>query len=103
MPEHAEDQGERAAPAAAQARIRPGGQAQQGERDEPADEVVARRRAGLRLQVVVVDHVQRDQGEPDQEEEGLADRPPPRRVSGGAEAGADRVGVCVAVIVGSYS
>ena len=39
--EHAEDQRERAAAAAAQARISPRGEPQQGKRDEPADEMVA--------------------------------------------------------------
>ena len=93
--EHAERQRQRAAPAAAQARIRPGGKAQQGERDEPADEMVARRGAGLRLQEVVVDHVQRDQGDRDQEQDDLAAPPaPPRDAAGlGWAAGGVRVAV----------
>ncbi len=69
--ERAERQCQRAAPPAAQARMRPGSKAEQGERDEPADEMVARRGAGLRLQVVVVDHVQREQGDPCQEQDDL--------------------------------
>ena len=41
---------------------------------------------GLRRHEVVVDHVQRDQGEAGQEDEGRA-TPPPRRVSSGADGG----------------
>ena len=70
--EHAEHQGERAATTAAQARIRPGGETEQRERDEAADEVVACRRPRLRLQVVVVDHVQRDQRGRDPEQQRLS-------------------------------
>ena len=96
--EHAEGQRECAAPAAAQARIHPAGEAQQRERDEPADEVVAGRRAGLRLEVVVVEDVERDQRDRDPEGDRSRDPAPPRRVSGGAVAGADRVMVAVMVV-----
>ena len=65
-----------------------------GERHEAAGEVVAGRGARLRLDEVVVEHVQRDQGDRDQEEEGLATpAAPPRERRGGGVA--DRVRVAV--------
>ena len=87
MPNTPRDQRERAAPAAAQARISPGGEPEQGERDEAADEVVAGRGAGLRLQEVVVEHVQRDQGDRDEEEDVLAGPPAPPRARRGLGGG----------------
>ena len=71
-PERAEHQRHRPAPAAAQARIRPGREREHGERDEAADEVIARRRARRRLQEAVVEHVQRDRGDAEHEQSGLA-------------------------------
>ena len=86
--EHAGHERQRAAPAATEARVRPGGQPEHGQRDEAADEVVAGRGARLGLHEVVVDHVQRDQGDPDPEDEGLT-RPaaPPRERRSGGDGG----------------
>ena len=98
--EHAGYERNAAAPAAAQARVRPGGEAQQAERDDPADDMVARRHAGLWLQVVVVDHVQRDQGEPDPVQERLAGpAAPPRVRRGGRGTGL----VSVVMVSSGYS
>ena len=68
---------------------RPRREAEEGERDEGADDVVAGRGARLRLHDVVVEDVQRDQREADPEEDGGA-RPaptPPRLRRGGGGAG----------------
>ena len=46
--------------------------AEQGERDEPADEVIAGRRPRIRLQEAVVDDVQRDGADREPRERDLA-------------------------------
>ena len=56
-PEHAERQCEPSAYPSGRER----GQREEGQRHETADEMVAGRRAGLRLEEVVVGHVERDQ------------------------------------------
>ena len=58
---------ERSAPSAAEPRVGPRGEADQGQRDQAAGEMVGRRRAGLGLEPVVVDDVDRDRGERDPE------------------------------------
>jgi len=87
--ENAEDEREEGASEAAQARVCPPGQREQRERHQPADEVVAGGGAGLGLEVVVVDDMQRDDGERGQEEEALPAPPvPPRaRRDGGGHGG----------------
>jgi hypothetical protein len=50
----------------------PGRERKDGERDEPADEMVARRRARRRLEEAVVEHMQRDHGDAEHEQSGLA-------------------------------
>ena len=62
-PEEAAQERERPAPPSAQARMGPGREREQGERDESADEVIAGGGPGLRLDEPVIDHVDRDDRE----------------------------------------
>jgi len=59
-PKHAERERGRRARSQAQPGIRPGGSEQDEHRHQPADEVIARRRAGLGLKEGVVQHVEAD-------------------------------------------
>jgi hypothetical protein len=74
--ERAGDQRERAAPAGGEPRERPCRQCQQRELDEPAREMVDGRRAGLRLEEVVVGDVQRDDRDRRPEPDRVAAQPP---------------------------
>ena len=71
-PERAEHERHRSAATAAHAGIGPGRERENGERDEAADEVIAGRRARRRLEEAVVEHVQRDRGDAEHEQSGLA-------------------------------
>ena len=52
--------------------IGPSRERENGEQDEAADEVIAGRRARSRLEEAVIEHVQRDRGDAEHEQSGLA-------------------------------
>ena len=70
-PESAEEERECRAEPGAQPRVGPRGEDEHGQRDEAADEVVARRRPRLRLEEVVVRDVERDDPERRASHDGL--------------------------------
>ena len=97
--EHAGDERERPAAAAAQARVRPSRERERRKRHQAADEVIADAGARLRLQEVVVEHVQRDDGDGESERsrggDGWHRRSLPAGASargGGGQASACRTG-----------
>src|SRR3954454_21320399 len=85
-PKYAERERERAATAAAQAPIPPHRAEEERDRDQAADEVVARRRAGLRLDKAVIDDMAHDQHHGSHEQSRLAAPPGAEPRHTGAEA-----------------